>query len=175
LSNIAELPRGGAVAVSESQMLDVLRYDAASGLFYQAKSRRGVRAGDVAGCTRSDRYVIVRVLGKTHYAHRLAWFFTHGRWPSADVDHIDGDPSNNRIANLRDVSRAVNLQNQRRPHRSNKSSGQLGVSFDKQTGRWSAKVSVGNRTVNLGRHDSPDAAHAAYLIAKRDLHEGATI
>lgn len=166
----------GALALPEAELLGVLKYDAASGVFTWSVSRRGgAKAGDAAGTVKAGGYIQIHALGKLHYAHRLAWLFVHGSWPVGHVDHIDGNPGNNAIANLRDVSAEVNQQNQRRAHRSNRSSGLQGVSFDSRTGRWLAKISLKNRTKNLGRHDTPELAHQAYVAAKRSMHEGSTL
>lgn len=107
-----------------------------------------------------------------YLAHRLAWLFSNGQWPSQVIDHIDGNPQNNRIANLRDASIQANQENQRRAQRSNRSSGLLGSHFDAQTGRWMAKISVMNKTIHIGRYDTPQEAHTAYVSAKRNLHKG---
>ena len=164
---------GGALALPEEDLMKVLQYDAVTGVFTWAVNRRGgAKAGDTAGTVNFGGYIQINALGKLHYAHRLAWLFTHGSWPAGHVDHIDGNPTNNAIANLRDVSVKVNQQNQRRPHRSNRSSGLQGVSFDARTGRWLAKISLQNRTKNLGRYVTPELAHQAYVAAKREMHEG---
>ena len=165
---------GGALALPELESL--LRFDAGAGRFYWRVDRRGgAKAGDKAGTSKPGGYVAIHFCGRLLYAHRIAWLFVHKVWPEGVIDHRDGDPANNRPSNLRDVSQGRNLENQRRAHRSNKSCGLLGASFDTRTGRWLAKISVNNRTLNLGRHDTAEAAHAAYLVAKRDLHEGAML
>ena len=167
---------GGALALPEAELLQVLHYDAASGRFAWAVNRcGGAKSGDAAGTVKQGGYIQIQANGKLYYAHRLAWLFAHGCWPAGHIDHIDGNPSNNAIANLRDVSAEVNQQNQRRAHRSNRSSGMQGVSFDARTGRWLAKISLQNRTKNLGRYSTPELAHQAYVSAKRSMHEGSTL
>lgn len=166
----------GALALSEPELRRVLSYDEITGLFTWAQNRRGgARAGDEAGTQKAGGYVQIHANGRLYYAHRLAWLFARGAWPVGHIDHIDGNPANNAIANLRDVSAKLNQQNQRRAQASNLSSGLLGVSFDARTGRWLAKISIDNRTKNLGRHANPQLAHQAYLAAKRTLHEGNTL
>lgn len=91
-----------------------------------------------------------------------------------DIDHINGDGLNNRRANLRSVSNAVNAQNQRKP-KSNNKNGFLGVSWHKQSGKWEAKIGTDGKRKYLGLFDDPSIAHEAYLTAKRNLHEGCTI
>lgn len=162
--------------LTKKEVSEVLSYDPSTGEFVWLVNRRGgASAGNKAGTVKTGGYVQINVLGKMCYAHRLAWLFEHGDWPVNHIDHIDGDPSNNRICNLRDVPVSMNMENQKKAHISNKSCGLQGASFDKQTGRWSSKISVSNKTKNLGRYDSAQEAHSAYLSAKRALHQGATI
>jgi len=162
---------------TDAELIDVLLdYDALTGLLHWKQNRRGgARAGEVAGTRTARGSIQIHCKGKIYHAHRIAWRLAMGRWPTGVIDHINGDPSDNRLVNLRDVSQGTNQENQRRAHISNKSSGLLGVSFDARTGRWLAKISVSNRTKNLGRYASPDQAHEAYFTAKRELHQGATI
>jgi hypothetical protein len=127
-----------------------------------------------AGCTRSDKYVTIKVDAKRYLAHRLAWLYVHGEWPSRHLDHIDGDPSNNRIANLRDVSRSINMQNQLRA-RGDSLTGLLGVCKDTRKPWFYARITVHGKQINLGCFRTADAAHEAYLTAKRRLHEGCTL
>jgi hypothetical protein len=119
-------------------------------------------------------YVLIAVDGGRYFGHRLAWLYMTGEWPSRHVDHIDGQGWNNRWSNLRDVSAAVNLQNQRRA-RSNSESGLLGVHLDKRCGRYRAQIRVSGKVHALGYHDTAEEAHAAYVEAKRRLHEGCTL
>lgn len=115
----------------------------------------------------------VRYNGKEIYVHRLAFIQMTGEADSGlDVDHIDGNPSNNRWANLRLVTDNVNLQNQSRPHSNNKL-GLLGVSPYKN--KYKAQIMVGGRVRHIGYFFCPQEAHQAYLKAKRELHEGCTI
>lgn len=154
---------------------DRLAYDAEAGVFTWAKLIPHCRfkVGELAGSiTRQGRWQI-SLHGKTYAAHRLAWLFMHGEWPREFVDHIDGDPLNNRISNLRVVPSTVNMQNQRRAHADAKVK-VLGVDSDRP-GRYRAKIVVNGRPVYLGRFKTPEEAAAVYLDAKRKFHAGCTI
>lgn len=96
-------------------------------------------------------------------AHRVVWAIVHGAWPAGQIDHIDGDPGNNRIANLRDVSAQVNQQNQRRPK--NNRSGHMGVCWDSHHGKWRAAIGANGKLRTIGRFDSIEAAAEAYKAA----------
>ena len=151
----------------------VLSYDKETGKFTWKVSRGNVSAGTAAGVIAEGR-ISIRVNGKIYRANRLAWFYVTGEWPNGEVDHIDGDSLNDKWTNLRDVSRQVNQQNQRKPLIRNES-GLLGVSQNKHTGKFTARVSVNSQIHWLGTYETPGLAHAAYIQGKRDLHEGCTL
>ena len=96
-----------------------------------------------------------------------------GAMPSGDVDHINGQRDDNRFSNLRAVSRAVNMQNLRKPHKNNQI-GLLGVSPTKD-GRFISQIVVNGHKRNLGTFDCPHVAHAVYLAQKRLWHPGNTL
>lgn len=146
-----------------------LRYDPESGRFYwvERHGKRGI-PGRVAGTIDVDGYVAVTLGGRRHKGHRLAWLFTHGRWPAVAIDHINGVKHDNRIANLREADWSQNQHN-RRLQKNNKT-GFMGVYLDGRTGKWRAAIRADGRSRNLGGYDSPELAHAAYLKAKAELH-----
>jgi hypothetical protein len=159
-------------AIDKSELFRFLAYDSISGVFkWKERPSNCVRIGDVAG-NRHRGYIRIRVLGHLFPAHELAWFFSYGEWPRFEIDHINGDGTHNGILNLRDVLHAVNGQNQRRARTDNKL-GKLGVISYR--GGYVAKIMLHGRTYYLGKHKTPEAAHQAYLLAKRELHEGCTI
>jgi len=88
------------------------------------------------------------VLMKNLYAHRVIWAMQTGSWPDSDIDHINGDRADNRWSNLRSVSRSVNAKNA--CLRSNNTSGQMGVFWAKQIGRWRAVIWVDGKRISLG-------------------------
>ena len=150
----------------------LLNYDPDTGIFcWRVQPSRNVKAGVVAGTVNHDGYIRIKIDGTLFMAHRLAWLYVYGAWPQDQIDHINGDKRDNRIANLRDVSRSVNMQNQVRAQKDNKS-GLRGVSWNKNKKRWEAGISVNGRNEYLGSFDTTEAAHAAYLAAKLRLHPG---
>ena len=126
-----------------------------------------------AGMATKRGNVAICVGGKKRAAHRLAWLYMTGEWPKHEIDHIDGNPLNNCFANLREATGAQNKQNQHRPHIDNVS-GFLGVfrHGKNRAGqiRWRARIQLDGKSIHIGLFDSPEAAHAAYLDAKRRLH-----
>ena len=161
--------------VTHARLLRVLRYDPQSGLFVWLVNHPPMKVGDVAGCAMSHGYIAISVDGCKYLAHRLALFYVLGRWPDGDVDHINGNVSDNRFANLRAISHAANLQNMRRPRADNKTSGMLGVSLDRSRGLWRAQITVRGVNKFIGRFKTKERAYAAYLETKRRLHAGCTL
>ncbi len=159
--------------VAISRLNELLSYDPESGVLTWRVTRNGrVKAGDKAGVKTKDGYFDVSFDFVKYGAHRLAFALYYGKWPDADVDHVDGDRSNNRIANLRDATRGANLQNQRHAHKDNKT-GFLGVS---KIGDWYyAAITHEYIKYELGRYETAEKAHAAYLFAKRVMHPTCTL
>lgn len=141
---------------------------------WASSTNRRIRIGALAGNLRSDGYLEIQANGVRVRAHRLAWFIYYGEWPEHDIDHINGRRADNRIINLRDVPRQVNIQNQSRARRDS-SSGLLGAHWNDHDKVWHAKITVDARSVYLGTYKTPEDAHAAYVEAKRTMHAGCTL
>lgn len=158
----------------------LLRYDPETGKFVWKVDRMcgryykqfAARAGDDAANITSGGRIQIHVDGGNYKAHRLAWFYVHGVWPS-EIDHRDGNPANNAIANLRIADRFMNMQNLRKAKTGN-SSGMLGVTR-RRNGKCIAQICVNRVTRYLGSFDTPEEAHAVYLKAKRKHHKGCTL
>ena len=160
---------------SESELLEVLQYDPGTGVFTRLRPSSHAKAGPINAKPHKYRgYIEFWVLGRLVKAHRLAFVFMTGSPPAGSVDHIDGDRSNNRWENLRDVSNQVNSENRRSANANNRT-GLLGVKHHKSTGHFEARIRTNGEQKYLGIYDTAEAAHAAYLTAKRNLHEGCTI
>jgi len=157
--------------ITQARLHELLSYDPETGVMRWRVNKGPVKAGDVAG-NPTRGYLQLMVDGHMTFVHRFIWFYVHGTWPIGNIDHIDGNRSNNRIANLRDVSQAMNIQNERKP-RSNNKSGFLVVKANR--GLWKAEISINGKTKFLGRFKTPEEAHQVYVEAKRRLHPGCTI
>lgn len=114
--------------------------------------------GQVVGCKRKDGYLVMRFENKLELCHRVAFFIYHGYLPK-EIDHIDGDRSNNSKLNLRAVTRSVNNTNQ--AMKSNNTSGVCGVYWMKNISKWAAEINVNKKKIRLGYFsDINDAAKA---------------
>lgn len=156
------------------RLRDLLHYDPEVGDFIWREPGRGIRPGKT-GNVRPDGYIRIGIDGISYLAHRLAWLYMTGDWPTIDVDHRDGNPGNNRFDNLRDVTQQTNIENFRTATKRNSSSGLLGVSFHARDKLWRARIRADGKDITIGYFKTPEAAHAAYLEAKRKKHAGCTI
>lgn len=122
--------------------------------------------GKPAGSFDKDGYIAIHVKGATYKAHRLAWLMTYEEWPSKDIDHVDGNPSNNRIENLREATKSENLRNQRL-HK-NSTTGVTGVVFHKKNKRYGAYIKSNGKDVYLGWFSTLEEAAAARQAANEE-------
>ena len=157
---------------SVDRLREILQYDPLTGAFTLRVDvshirKAGQRIDVEKHGKRSSGYKAVNLFGKRISAHRAAWAIANGRWPDEDIDHINGDRSDNRMSNLRLASKTMNMRNQRRAHASSKTK-LMGV--HKDGARFRAQITVNGRTVHIGMFDTPEEAHAAYLVKKSELH-----
>ena len=162
--------------LTQEYLKDRLSYDPETGIFthnYDFGNRYhvGDRA-DTPGHAALKGYRLINLLNQKFLAHRCAWLYVHGVWPDKYIDHIDGDRSNNALANLRDVSERTNMENRKGPSKNNK----LGVYGVHALGkRFAARITVDYKSRHLGVFSTVEEAHQAYLEAKRKLHKGCTL
>lgn len=155
-------------SLTVGRVRELLDYDPATGIFTRKICRGGPNpVGAVAGSkSPTKRYVYVRVDMKMLKGHRLAWFVTHGRWPSAEIDHINGDGFDNRISNLREATRSENMRNC--GMKSNNTSGFKGCR--RKAGSWHARITLQGRQYYLGKFKTGEAASVAYAEAAKKMH-----
>jgi hypothetical protein len=157
--------------ITAEQLREVLLYDPDTGVFRWwapgPRSRRA-RVGQIAGGYdvgyRGDGYWKIRIDGRRYKAHRLAWLYMTDKFPEQEIDHIDRDGTNNRWFNLREATHSQNAVNARYIWKN-----KLGIKGVRQASpsRYQARIRVNDRSINLGCFATPEAAHAAYVAAKR--------
>ena len=158
------------------QLRQLLRYDPETGILYwnarepewfedgkrpaewRARNWNSLFAGKPAGYIAPHGYNLIQLPGRMECAHRIAWTMVHGEWPEF-IDHVDGDRANNKLSNLRNVTRGENARNKARP--SNNKSGVIGVSWYKGECRWVAEIKHNRKKISLGRYATFEDAVAA--------------
>jgi hypothetical protein len=165
-----------AAILTHARLRELLDYNAETGVFTWRVSRQGhCKAGSAAGARRHDGYIRICVDQRRVWGHRLAWFYVHGEWPSQQIDHINGNPSDNRMCNLRDVAPRTNMENERRARRRKNGGSLLGAHWSTTWERWKSSIITGGKQIHIGWFDTEQQAHDAYIAAKRRLHPGCTI
>jgi hypothetical protein len=143
-----------------------LHYDPLTGIFRHIKAKRGVRAGAIAGRVSGKGYWQICINYQYFYAHRLAWLYVTGEWPSHEIDHDDLNKQNNRFSNLRP---ATDLQNQgNRPVSRHSRSRVKGVRWNKIVGKWQARITDNSKDRHLGYFNSKSEAAEAYRRAAEE-------
>lgn len=154
--------------LTAARLRELLFYEPGDGTFTWRKNvSPQARSGVPAGCKNESNYIVIRVDGVKYYAHRLAWLYVTGSWPSKSVDHVNGNCSDNSWANLRLADQAENTANSKLS-RAN-TSGHKGVVFYRPTKKWRAQIGVGLTNKHIGYFEKKEDAAAAYLAAAKSL------
>lgn len=150
------------------RLKELYHYDPSSGVFKRLKktSNRG-SLGVVSGHTRKDGYQVLRIDGELYFLHRLAWFYMNETWPP-EIDHIDGNPSNNTFSNLREATSSQNKINRQTGKKSRNIP--KGVCWHKGASKWMAQVRKDKQYIYLGLFESLEKAVAEYEKASKELH-----
>lgn len=151
----------------QQELKDLFVYNPANGWFINRSSRGRAKEGVRAGAATGHRYRRIIIDYVKHYEHHLAWLYVYAEYPD-EIDHTDGNRSNNAIANLRDCYHAQNCFNAKRE---TGQSGLRGAYLDKRNLQWYSKIQIGGQVKFLGNYGSAKEAHAAYCVAA-ELHFG---
>lgn len=155
-----------SASLTAARLREVLDYDAKAGRFTWRSNRGGLAVpGAIAGVIQPHGYRRISVDGKSYYAARLAIFWITGSWPRQIVDHMNGVRNDDRWSNIREATQSQNLANKRR--QINNKAKLKGVCLDKRTRRYVAQISFNRHNIFLGRFDTKEEAHAAYVTAAR--------
>jgi hypothetical protein len=154
--------------IDHDYLKSIVIYNPDNGLF-EWKNKKYKSSKKHIGYVSENGYVIIDIHApnnarpKKYRAHRLAWLYFYGEWPKNDIDHINGDRTDNRIINLRDITRRQNLQNMEK-HRNGKLPGATRVGE-----KWQSQIQKGKETFFLGMYETELEAHLAYRLAEKSI------
>jgi len=147
--------------LSQQQLKELLHYEPITGVFtWLASTASRNKIGDIAGGKTSLGYTHIRIFGKLYLAHRLAWLYMTGCWPTKYIDHKNGTRDCNIWDNIRECTQSQNAFNV--CARSNNKSGFKGVSFHKASNKWLASAKINGKSKHLGYFLTAENASAAY-------------
>jgi len=164
--------------ITRNKIISKFSYDPISGELRRLTKRFGLLLpGDIVGTVKkfkNRKYLLVKIKNRQYRVHVLVWLIVYSEWPSTDIDHIDHDGTNNKLDNLRLVTRKVNLQNSNRSIKNK--SGVTGVCFYKSTNQWLAFIGVNGKNKRLGLFDDIEdaitARHNAELMYEYHPNHG---
>lgn len=154
--------------LTQEKLKSLFIYDSSTGIFTRSIRMGNKQPGSAANSLSSHGYVRIMVEGVRYLAHRLAWLYEYGALPSKFIDHINNNPADNRIANLREATMAENKRNTRRQR--NNTSGHKGVSRRGSNGKWMAYVKHEGRLIHAGDFVELHEAVAARQRLAKTLH-----
>ena len=150
--------------ITQKELKEEIYYDKESGKFYRLPSFKEIKVKE-----NKDGHIRFRVKNTRYFAHRLAWIYTYGEILSETIDHINGNPSDNRLSNLRQASRKENSRNSKMF--SSNSSGVKGVYWHKNKKCWYAHCRVNNIRHFVGLFKNIKDAEIA-VNTFRELYHG---
>ena len=155
--------------LSQSELKELVSYDPETGVFTLAKHRHGTtrKVGEQVGSFTKAGYLETCISQKRYLLHRLAFLYMTGSLPDKVVDHINGNPADNRWGNLRCVNHRANAENTDKL-RADNTTGYRGV--HRWHGKYRAKINSGGKQIHLGTFETAEQAAKAYQLAKPVYH-----
>lgn len=155
------------MTITQERLKELVNYDPNTGVFTNKAQRGNLLAGAETGYE-DGGYIKLRLDKKLYKAHRLAFLYMTGSFPSSDTDHVNGIKNDNRFCNLRQATRGENMMNI--GIKKHNTSGYKGVTFYKKTGKWKAQIQANKKKISLGYFDDIREAAEAYIFAALDMH-----
>jgi hypothetical protein len=152
--------------ITQKELKTLIRYDHVNGSFERIKNRRSDVLGPIKGSRLNNGHVVFRLKMNKCLAHRVAFLYMTGSVPDC-IDHINGDPSDNRWVNLRACTMRQNQGNRRL--NKNSSTGYKGVRINKNTGKFMAKINYKEKVIHIGTYKTAFEAHQAYVQASKTI------
>ncbi len=152
--------------ITQKELKQLFTYDKDIGIFTRNIVMGGEKKGNIAGY-KSPTSIDIRVKYRLYRAHQLAWLYVYGSF-AKEIDHINGNPYDNRICNLREATQSQNMMNTK--VRNNNKIGIKGVSFDKSKNKWLVQVSVNKKRIFMKRFDNLELAELVAIEAREKYH-----
>lgn len=151
------------------RLKEVLEYNPNTGFFKWKIGGHGRFPSSIAGCDKSSHgYICIQIDNNKYLAHRLVWFYMTGVWPEKQIDHKNGNITDNRWGNLRAANATLNGRN--RSRQNNNKSGFKGVHFVKSKNLFRATIKYNRKIHHLGYFDNPQEAYTSYCLAAIKHH-----
>ena len=153
--------------MTKEEAIQAVKYDRNTGNFWRARDSARTKIGYAVGYKNQDGYMVAKIGCRRYMLHRVAWLIEYGAWPEGEIDHINGNRADNRIENLRVVSRSQNMMNSRA-----KSTNKLGIKGVRQmpNGMFQARITRDRKCHHLGTFSSFQEATRAWQAAADQIH-----
>lgn len=156
------------LSLEAAHVRNLFYYCPDTGVFTRRISRGTARAGAIAGTIHATGYRRIQIDRSLKLAHRVAWLYVYGQWPSDEIDHINGLKDDNRICNLRLATRGQNRSNSK--INKNKKLRFKGVYWHEKKKNFSAAIRANKKQYHIGYFKSAEAASRAYAEAALRFH-----
>lgn len=154
--------------ITQERLKQLLVYNEEQGEFiWKVKPHKGILINTIAGSKHNKGYRHIRVDNKLYLTHRLVWLYIFGYFPK-EIDHINGNKEDNRLINLREATRAQNMQNTERVRKT--VSGERGVTWVKKLKKWLVRVQIDKKRINIGYFEDLELAILVSQEAKRKYY-----
>lgn len=154
---------------TQERLKEVVEYNQETGEFvWRVSTGPRIKAGDPAGAYKGHGYGRIQIDGVRYNAHRLAWLYVYGYYPSALIDHINMDISDNRISNLREASHSDNLKNKK--SRASTATGVKGITLSSSSGKYVVRIRSENRSYYFGSFSSLEEAKKVLYLNRDRIH-----
>jgi hypothetical protein len=151
---------------SQDYLQSILQYKEGN-LYWKIRPSQGTKIGDIAGSI-SGGYGQIYIHNCAYKVHRIIFMMFNGFMPK-QIDHIDGNPSNNKIENLRETDYFTNNYNKK--IMSNSKSGVKGVNWHKGAKKWRVEVCFNKKNQYLGLFEDIELAELVAIEAREKYHK----
>jgi hypothetical protein len=152
--------------LTQERLKELFNYDPETGVFTRRVRVGRWAVGSVAGYRATDGYVNLKIGQRMYKAHRLAWLYVHGVWPTNQIDHKDTLRENNSVGNLRVATNQQNGANSKKP---TGSAGLPGARL-RSSGKFESRIMFNGISQYIGLFDTAQEAHSAYVKRHVELH-----